>query len=95
MAEDPHESPKATPHPVNDWRGSRTWRITVGVVLAVLSLPAAGIAFFCCCLMGFSDRNGDTGVAVGLALGSIGGLAVFALMVWGAVVWLRVPRQPK
>lgn len=86
MTENPYESPHTDSRQRTDDAKRRGWRMAVGLLLLLGALPAAGIAFFCCCTAGLAaDRSGDAAIPAG----AIGGLIALGLMLWGGVVWLR------
>jgi hypothetical protein len=97
--DNPYDPPK-TDAPGSKPRRYSAGRLIVGILLLVGMVPASAVAFFCCCLAGVmaSENPGQPGadqaLNVGMVTGSIGGIAAFALMLWGGIVMIRRSQRP-
>jgi hypothetical protein len=83
MDENPYESPKVVSEKAPAHMPAR--RMTLAIVLGILTLPAAGIAFFTTCLVAVVATDGpgaspDDLFTAGLSTGSVFGLIVVAVM---------------
>lgn len=87
MHENPYESPKVTSGDVPSHMPVR--RLALAIVLGILTLPAAGIAFFMTCFGMVVSLEGPHGLdkafSVGLGAGSLVGLIVAAVMIYFTV----------
>jgi hypothetical protein len=98
MASDnPYQSPKTQSPPAPKKRA--TGKLVFGILLLIGVVPASAIAFFCCCLAAATATergggNGDAAISTGMAVGGIGGLLTFGLMLWGGIVMIRRSKQP-
>jgi hypothetical protein len=91
MDENPYETPHTDSRQKQDWRGSRTWQITIGVLLVLAALPASAVAALTCCSV-VNTQKGPEPSDLSVVVSSVCGLAVFAgVMVLGCRYLRDVP----
>lgn len=88
MDENPYESPTVPSGDVPSSLPAR--RLALAIVLGILTLPAAGIAFFMTCFgmvvsLERTDSSFDEAFSIGLGAGSLVGLIVAAVMIYFTV----------